>query len=326
MRRRDFISLISGVASWPLVGHAQQAAIPVIGFIGGESPGPYADRLAAFRQGLKETGFVEGRNVMVEYRWAQSQYDRLPELTAELVSRQVAVIAATGGEPAPQVAKAATQTIPIVFTANGDPVRSGLVVSLNRPGGNATGITIFGAAAVAKRLQLMHELLPQVAAIAYLTNTSNPNSNVETAAAKEAAQSLGIELLVYSASNEREIDAAFAVMAQRQLRAVVIGADSFFYFKRDRLISLTERNGMAAIYYLTGFARDGGLIGYGNSLTDIFRLVGVYVGRILKGEKPADLPVIQSSKFDLVINLKTAKSLGLAVPFGLLNAADEVIE
>ena len=224
MRRRKFISLLGGAAAaWPLPVRAQQTAVPVIGFIGTELPEPYADRLRAFRQGLKETGFVEGQNVAVEYRWAQGQFDRLPELAAELVRRQVAVIAATGGEPSPQSAKAATQTIPIVFTANGDPVREGLVATLNRPGGNATGITIFGGVAVTKRMQLLHELLPQAAAIAFLMNPSNPNSDAEMIAAQAAARSLGIETLVLKASNESEIDSAFATMAQQKARALVIG-------------------------------------------------------------------------------------------------------
>ena len=326
MRRRDFIRVVCSTVAWPLAARAQQAPIPVIGFIGGESSDPYAERLTAFHRGLKETGFVEGQNVAIEYRWAESQYDRLPDLAADLVRRQVAVIAATGGEPTPQVAKAATQTIPIVFTANGDPVRNGLVASLSRPGGNATGVTIFGAAGVTKRLQLMHELVPRAAVIAFLMNPSNPNSETEMRAAQDAARSLGSEILVLNARNESEIDAAFAAMAQQKIRAVVVGSDSFFYFKRDRLISLAARDRVAMIYYVIGFARDGGLVAYGNSLADMYRLVGVYVGRILKGEKPADLPVIQSSKFDLVINLKTAKALGITVPFGLLNAADEVIE
>jgi putative ABC transport system substrate-binding protein len=326
MRRRDFIRLLCSAVAWPLAARAQQVSIPVIGFIGGESSDPYAERLTAFHRGLKETGFVEGQNVAIEYRWAESQYDRLPELAADLVRRQVAVIAATGGEPTPQVAKAATQTIPIVFTANGDPVRNGLVASLSRPGGNATGVTIFGAAGVTKRLQLMHELVPQAAVIAFLMNPSNPNSEAEMKAAQEAARSLGSEILVLNAKNESEIDAAFVTMAQQKIRAVVVGSDSFFYFKRDRLVSLATRDRVAMIYYVIGFARDGGLVAYGNSLTDMYRLVGVYVGRILKGEKPSDLPVIQSSKFDLVINLKTAKAIGITVPFGLLNAADEVIE
>jgi putative ABC transport system substrate-binding protein len=327
MKRRDFITLLGGaVAAWPITAQTQQATVPVIGFIGTELPEPYADRLRAFHQGLKETGFVEGQNVAVQYRWAQSQYDRLPELAADLVRQQVAVIAVTGGEPAPQSAAAATRTIPIVFTAAGDPVKGGLVTSLNRPGGNATGITIFGSDAVAKRMQLMHEVMPHATAIVFLMNPNNPNADAELRAAQAAARSLGIDILVQRAGSEREIDVAFATMSQQQASALVAAADTFFYSRREQLFSLTARNRIAAIYHTPAFARDGGLIGYGNSLTDMYRLVGVYVGRILKGEKPADLPVVQSSKFDLVINLKTAKTLGLTVPFGLLNAADEVIE
>ncbi|MGC1639300.1 MAG: ABC transporter substrate binding protein [Pseudolabrys sp.] len=323
---RDFLRLLGGTAAaWPVVARAQQTALPVIGFMGSESPDLYADRLRAFRQGLKETGFVEGQNVAVEFRWAQGQYDRYPEFAAELVRRQVAVIAATGGEPSPQSAKAATQTIPIVFTANGDPVSSGLVASLNRPGGNVTGITIFGDVTVAKRLQLMHELIPQ-AAIAYLMNPNNPNGDTEMRAAQTAARSFGKEVLVLRASNESELDTAFATMAQQQVGALVVGSDPFFYWRRDQVASLAARHAIPANYYLPGFARAGGLMAYGNSLTDMYRLVGVYVGRILKGEKPGDLPIVQSSKFDLVINLKTAKMLGVTVPYGLLNAADEVIE
>jgi putative ABC transport system substrate-binding protein len=234
------------------------------------------------------------------------------------------VIAATGGEPTPQAAKAATQTIPIV-TANGDPVRQGLVSSLNRPGGNATGITIFGGLVVTKRLQLMHELIPQ-AAIAYLMNPNNPNGDTEMRAAQTAARSFGKEVLVLRASNESELDTAFATMAQQQVGALVVGSDPFFYWRRDQVASLAARHAIPANYYLPGFARAGGLMAYGNSLTDMYRLVGVYIGRILKGEKPGDLPIVQSSKFDLVINLKAAKMLGVTVPYGLLNAADEVIE
>ena len=325
MRRRDFIRVFGLAAALPLAARAQQV-VPVIGFIGGETAEQYADRLGAFHQGLKETGFIEGQNVAVEYRWAQSQYDRLPELAADLVRQRVGVIAATGGEPTPQVAKAATQTISIVFTANGDPVGNGLVASLSRPGGNVTGVTVFGSAGIAKRMQLMHELVPQGAVFAYLRNPKSPNSDIEMKAAHETAGSLGREILVLNASNEHEIDTAFAVMAQRKVRAVIVGSDSYYYFKRHQLILLAARDRVAMVYYITGFARDGGLIAYGNSLTEMYRLVGIYVGRILKGEKPAELPIIQSSKFDLVINLKTAKALGITVPFGLLNAADEVIE
>jgi putative ABC transport system substrate-binding protein len=294
--------------------------------MGIDTPDVYADRLGAFHQGLKETGFVEGQNVSVEYRWAQGQYDRYPELAADLVRRQVAVIAATGGEPSPQSAKAATQTIPIVFTANGDPVREGLVASLNRPGGNVTGITIFGDVTVTKRLQLLHEVVPQATAIAYLMNPNNLNGESEMRAAQTAARSLAKEMPVLRASNEHEIESAFASMAQQQAGALVVASDPFFYWRRDQLVSLAAHHRVPAIYYLPGFARAGGLIAYGNSLTDMYRLVGVYVGRILKGEKPADLPVVQSTKFELVINLKTAKALGLDVPLGLSAGADEVIE
>ena len=281
---------------------------------------------AAFHQGLKETGFVEGQNVAVEYRWAQGHYDRFAELAAEFVRRQVAVIAATGGEPSPQSAKAATQTIPIVFTANGDPVREGLVASLPRPGGNITGITIFGPAAVTKRVQLMHELIPQAATIAYLMNPNHPSGEIEMTAAQTAARSLGKEMPVLRASNERELDTAFATMAQQQVGALVVASDPFFYSRRGELASLAARHRLPAIYYLPEFARAGGLMAYGNSLTDIYRLVGVYVGRILKGEKPGDLPVVQSTKFEFVINLQTARALGIEVPNSLQLLADEVIE
>jgi putative tryptophan/tyrosine transport system substrate-binding protein len=326
MKRREFITLLSGAATWPIAARAQQPAMPVIGFLNTQSPGSIPHWTAAFHQGLKETGFVEDQNVAVEYRWAQGQYDRLPELAADLVRRQVAVVAATGGEPSPQVAKAATQTIPIVFTANGDPLRDGLVASLNRPGGNATGITIFGGAAVAKRLQLMHDLMPNAATIAYLMNPNNPNAEIEMSAAQVAARALGQEMRVLSASNEGEFDAAFAAVVQQRASALVVASDALFFWQRDQLVSLAARHGMPAIYYLREFAHAGGLMAYGNSLPDAYRLAGVYVGRILKGEKPADLPVIQSTKFEFVINLKTANALGLTIPNSMQLLADEVIE
>jgi putative ABC transport system substrate-binding protein len=238
----------------------------------------------------------------------------------------VAVIVAAGGEPSPQLAKAATQTIPIVFTANNDPVKQGLVASLNQPGGNVTGITIFGAAAVAKLLQLINELTPQTATVAYLVNPNNPNGDIELSAAETAAHSLRIKMLVINAGSESEIEIAFAAMDQHRAGALLVASDTFFWQRRDQLSSLAARHRIPAIYYLREFAQAGGLITYGNSVPDMYRQVGIYTGRILKGEKPADLPVQQSSKFDLVINLKTAKTLGLTVPYGLLNAADEVIE
>ena len=328
MKRREFITLLGGAAAaWPLAARAQQAPMPVVGFMNiNTSAESVPDLLAAFRQGLKEIGFVEGQNVAVEYRWAQGQYDRFPELAAEFVRRQVAVIAATGGEPSPQSAKAATQTIPIVFTANGDPISEGLVTNLRQPGGNVTGITIFGPAAVTKRVQLMHQLIPQATTIAYLMNPNHPSGEIEMRAAQTAAGSLGKEILVVRASNERELDVAFTTMAQQQAGALVVASDPFFYSRRGELPSLAARYRLPAIYYLSEFARAGGLMAYGNSLVDIYRLVGVYVGRILKGEKPGDLPVVQSTKFEFVINLKTAKALGLDVPLGLTAGADEVIE
>jgi putative ABC transport system substrate-binding protein len=327
MRRRDFIKVIAGTAAaWPLAARAQQPAMPVIGFLNTQSPESIPHWMAAFRQGLKETGFVEGQNVAVEYRWAQGQYDRLPELAADLVRRQVAVVAATGGEPSPQVAKAATQTIPIVFTANGDPVRNGLVASLNRPGGNATGITIFGAAAVTKRVQLLHELVPQAAAIGYLMNPNNPNGDVEMRAAETAAVSLGKEMLIFRASSEGEFEVAFATMVQQRRDALLVASDVFFLSRRDQLASIAARHRIPAIYYLREFAEAGGLMTYGNRLPDAYRQVGIYVGRILNGEKPGDMPIQQSTKFDLVINLKTAKALGIEIPILMQLLADEMIE
>jgi putative tryptophan/tyrosine transport system substrate-binding protein len=328
MRRREFITLLGSAAAWPRAARAQQPAMPVVGFMNTLNSADASDLglVAAFRQGLRETGFIEGQNVTVEYRWAQGQYDRFPELAAEFVRRQVAVIAATGGEPSPQSAKAATQTIPIVFTANGDPISEGLVASLRRPGGNITGITIFGPAAVTKRVQLMHELVPQATTIAYLMNPNHPSGEIEMSAAQTAARSLRKEMLVFRASNESELDAAFTTMAQRQIGALVVASDPFFYSRRGELASLAARHGLPAIYYLPEFARAGGLMAYGNSLPDIYRLVGVYVGRILKGEKPADLPVVQATKYEFVLNLKTAKALGLTISGDVLSIADEVIE
>jgi putative tryptophan/tyrosine transport system substrate-binding protein len=326
--RRELLAALGGAAAaWPLAARAQQPAMPLVGFMNiNNSAESVPDLVAAFRRGLKETGFVEGQNVAVEYRWAQGQYDRFPELAAEFVRRQVAVIAATGGEPSPQSAKAATQTIPIVFTASGDPIREGLVASLRQPGGNMTGITAFGTAAVSKRVQLMHQLVPQATTIAYLMNPTHPSGEIELSAAQTAAGSLRKEMLVFRASDESELDAAFTTMAQQQIGALVVASDPFFYSRRGELASLAARHRLPAIYYLPEFARAGGLMAYGNSLPDLYRLVGVYVGRILKGEKPGDLPVVQASKFEFVINLKTAKALGLDVPLGLTAGADEVIE
>jgi ABC-type uncharacterized transport system substrate-binding protein len=326
MRRREFITLLGGAAAgWPLAVHAQQPNMPMVGFMSTLSPESISGPVAGFHQGLKETGYREGQNLTIEYRWAQGHYDRLPELAADLVRRRVAVLVASGGDPSPQIARAATQTIPIVFGMFGDPVKEGLVDSLSRPGGNSTGVTIFGPAAVTKRLQLLHAVVPE-GVIAFLMNPNNPNGNLEMRAAQEAAASLGKQIVVLSVSSESELDAAFASMVQQRIGSLVGASDPFLFNRRDQIVSLAARHKIPAIYYLRDFAHAGGLMAYSNSLTDMYRLVGVYVGRILKGEKPAELPVIQSSKFDLIINLKTAKALGLSVPFGLLNAADEVIE
>jgi len=325
MRRREFIAGIGGAAVWPLVARAQQPGMSVIGFLSTLSPSNMAANvMSEFQQGLKEAGFVEGHNVKIEYRWAEGHYDRLPDLAADLVRRQVAVIAATGGEPSPQAAKTATQTIPVVFMANGDPVAAGLVASLNRPGGNLTGVTIFGMMAAGKRLELLRELMPTAGTIAYLMNPNNPNREFDNVQA--AATSLGQQILVLNADGGPEIDTAFTTIAQQKVAALLVASDPLFFDRRDQLIALAAHQAVPAIYYLRAFSQAGGLLSYGSSLTDMYRQVGVYTGRVLNGEKPADLPVMQSTKYELVINLKTAGALGLTVPPSLLARADEVIE
>src|SRR5437899_1110909 len=298
MKRREFITLLGSVAAWPLATRAQQPAIPVIGFLSTLSPSNMAANVMnEFRQGLKEAGFVDGQNVTIEYRWAEGHYDRRPALAADLVRRQVAVIAATGGEPSPQVVKAATRTIPIVFMANGDPVAAGLVASLNRPGGNMTGVTIFGMMAAGKRLELLRQLMPKAGVIAYLMNPNNPNREIENV--QNAAHSLGQQILVLNANSEREIDIAFATITQQKVAALLVASDPLFFDRRDQLVALAARQAIPAIYYLRAFCQAGGLLSYGNSLTDMYRQVGAYTGRILNGERPADLPVMQSTKFEL---------------------------
>jgi ABC-type uncharacterized transport system substrate-binding protein len=326
IRRREFITLLGGAgATWPLAARAQQPAMPVVGFLNGASPGPYAHFVAAFRQGLSETGYIEGRNVAVEYRWAEGHYDRLPGMATDLVARQVAVIAAPGSTPGAVAAKGATKTIPIVFSTGGDPVKLGLVASLNRPGGNVTGISFFGALG-AKQLQLLREVVPNAAVIAALLNPINPYSEISIEEVQEAAARVGARLVVLNATSESDIGTAFATLVQQRAAALLVYGDALFTTRLNELVALTTKHSVPTIYFAREFAVAGGLMSYGTSLADAYRLVGVYVGRILNGAKPTDLPVQQAVKVELVINLRTAKALGLNVSDKLLALADEVIE
>jgi putative ABC transport system substrate-binding protein len=325
--RRQFLSLLgSAAAAWPRAARAQQPIKSVIGLLSGQSPDTYVPFLAAFRQGLKEQGYVDGENVTIELRWARDQTDLLPTLAADLVGRDVKVIAATGGVVSARAAKAATTTIPIVFNSGEDPVAAGLVSSLNRPGGNLTGVSWFNVEVVAKRLALLHELAPAAAIIAVLLNPSDPESAPQSANALEAARALGRQLIVVNASTADEIDVAFATLVQRRAGALVVGSGPFFLNRRDQIIALAARHAIPASYSARESPAAGGLMSYGNNLPDAYRHNGIYVGRILKGDKPGDLPIDRSTKFELVINLKTAKALGLDVPATLLSRADEVIE
>jgi putative tryptophan/tyrosine transport system substrate-binding protein len=326
MRRRDFIKVIAGsAASWPLITRAQQPAMPVVGFLNSASAVAYEHLAQKFRDGLSEVGYVDGRNISIEYRWAEGHYDRLPALAADLVRNQVAVIAAMG-TPAGPVAKAATATIPIVFSIGIDPVKAGLVTSFDRPGGNATGVINFGVAAVTKQLELLHKMLPAAVIIAVLMNPNFPTAEEMTRELHEGARTLGLELHVLNASDQSEIDTAFATLAQMRVQGLLVAGDPDFTSRRDQLVALAARYAVPAIYPFREFPAVGGLMSYSSSLADAYHQVGIYTGRILKGEKPANLPVVQATRFELVINLKTAKSLGLTFPPGVLSIADEVIE
>jgi putative ABC transport system substrate-binding protein len=308
------------------VARAQQPAMPVVGFLGSESPDLWAARVRAFRQGLSETGYTEGQGVTIEYRWADGQNERLPALAADLVRRQVTVIAAPGSTSAALAAKAATTTIPIVFTVALDPVGLGLVPTLNRPGGNLTGASTLNVEIGPKRLELMHELLPAATILALLVNPTNPNTETESRDLQTAARTLGLQLQILHASSEHEFDRVFATMIQLRAGGLAIGSDPFFTGRSEQLATLALRHAVPAIYQFREFAAAGGLMSYGGSFTDSFRTAGIYTGRILKGEKPADLPIQQSTKVELILNLRTAKALGLTVPQSLLARADEVIE
>ncbi len=327
MRRREFITLFGGTAAaWPLAARAQQAAMPVVGFLSTRSPDESAHQLAAFRRGLSEHGYVEGGNVTIEYRWAEGQYDRLPAMASDLVRRQVTVLVAGGGDPSALAAKAATATIPVVATFASDPVKQGLVASLNRPGGNVTGISNLIATLEPKRFGLLRELVPQAVMVGVLLNPNYPTAANQLSEMQEAARAVGVQTNVVRASTDREIDIAFESVAQHRIPALAVAADPFLLARRDKLVALAASNAVPAMYGFREYAVAGGLMSYGIDLSEVYRQLGVYAGQVLKGAKPADLPLMQPTKFELVINLKTAKALGLIIPPGILAIADEVIE
>jgi putative ABC transport system substrate-binding protein len=327
MKRREFIALLGGAAAaWPLAARAQQPAMPLIGFLGSQSPDSMSHVVGALQEGLKETGYIVGHNVQIEFLWADDRYERLPAMAAELVRKPVAVIVASGGNVSALVAKAATATIPIVFPIVTDPVKGGLVASLNRPGGNLTGIAALTIELDPKRLELLCELVPAARVIGALIDSNRPEADDQEQSLKTAAQTIGRQLLVGRVIAERDFDAAIASLVEQRTDALVVGASPFFTSRRNQLVALAARHALPAIYPFRDFAASGGLISYGASVADSYRQAGVYVGRILRGERPADLPVLQPVKFDLVINLKTAKALGLTVPLIMQMTADEVIE
>jgi putative ABC transport system substrate-binding protein len=327
MRRREFITLLgSAAAAWPLAARAQQAAVPVIGYVSTGSLALNTESLPAFRQGLGEAGYVEGRNVAIEYRWADEIYDRLPALFDDLVRRQVSVIVATGGAMPLLFPKMAGTNIPIVFTTGVDPVAAGFVATLNRPGGNITGASFFSSELGPKRLELLHQLVPRVTAMAVLLNPANPNAQPQAKVLEGAAKSLGLELHVLHARSDQDIDTAFASMADRHVEALLIGPDNFIFSRNAQIAALALRHALPALYQIREFAAAGGLISYGPSQAEPYRQAGVYAGRVLRGQKPADLPVVQSTRIEMVINLRTARALAITVPPSLLAAADKVIE
>ena len=327
MRRRDFIKGVSGSAiTWPLTARAQQPALPVVGFLGTTTPNDFASRVAAFREGLKEVGYVEGQNVVIEYRWPEGNYDRLAMLAADLVHRRVAVIAAVGGDPSPVAAKAATSTIPIVFSIGGDPVRLGLVANLNRPGGNITGVSFLFSELGAKRLGLLHELLPKASVIGMLVNPTFADAETYISDTKEAALPLGLQIHAVKASTAEDFDTAFAALAEQKTDALLLANDAFFLSERRKLIALAARCAIPAVYFFREFVVDGGLMSYSPSLTQVYRQVGIYTGKILNGANPADLPFEEPTHYKLVVNLKIAKATGIELPVNFLALADEVIE
>ncbi len=326
MKRRAFIAGLGAATTWPFVVRAQQSAVPVVGYLSSRSPSEFAVVAAAFRQGLGQTGFTVGQNVAIEYRWAEGHYDRLPALAAELVNLKVAAILAAGGPPSALAAKKATSTIPVIFSAADDPVGLGLVASLSRPGGNVTGMSLFNSDLGAKRLALLHELVPSAGVVAYLTNPANPSAKLEVKAVQEAAKTFGVDLLVVDASTDQEIEAAFARLTERHIGAVIVAGEPFFDSRRAAIVELAAKNAIPASYSWRENVALGGLLSYGTTINESYRNSGIYCGRILKGERPADLPVMQPTKFEMTINLKTARTLGLNVPATLLTGADEVIE